>query len=310
MDYCFYCGTKINQENSTKEHIFLAGLNDRLVSERIICRKCNNELGEKIDESLSRDMNPYVKIGGGNVRSSVGIPVFDSDVDDLKYRWNPNKGEIHLDHRKLETVQYFRNSQNELTNVRATGYFKNFADYENTMRAVAKKNKINFKSDVIQNNLKKVKQNQNLYQRKVPLGNLDVCTRLSYKDWSFAVLKMGIEFALLCGFPRKYFWKSIKTLHLSAESSEEVRLGIADELYKLVHPVEDLKVDLKVFRKKTTAKLWVENQQLCFAVVVFGMFKYFFPLTGIIGGLDANVTFEYDGDPENFKRVYGNKLKY
>lgn len=60
MNYCYICGDKLNETNKTKEHIFLEGLGDRLQSNNILCKKCNNELGETIDAPFINDLKNFV----------------------------------------------------------------------------------------------------------------------------------------------------------------------------------------------------------------------------------------------------------
>lgn len=56
MMRCYSCDCELTPENSSEEHIFPNALGGRLKS-RILCRKCNNEYGEKCDAELVKSLS-------------------------------------------------------------------------------------------------------------------------------------------------------------------------------------------------------------------------------------------------------------
>lgn len=54
---CYVCDTEITTINSTEEHIIINAIGGRLKSRKLICVKCNTELGETIDAVLAKQLN-------------------------------------------------------------------------------------------------------------------------------------------------------------------------------------------------------------------------------------------------------------
>jgi hypothetical protein len=56
INKCYLCGTEINDENTTVEHIILNSIGGRLKSSKLICKKCNSNFGNTIDSNLSKQL--------------------------------------------------------------------------------------------------------------------------------------------------------------------------------------------------------------------------------------------------------------
>ena len=54
---CYICGNEITHENYTDEHIIINAAGGRLKSKSLICRQCNSDFGEKIDNALAKQLN-------------------------------------------------------------------------------------------------------------------------------------------------------------------------------------------------------------------------------------------------------------
>lgn len=54
---CYICGNEITHENYTDEHIIINAAGGRLKSKTLICRQCNSDFGEKIDNALAKQLN-------------------------------------------------------------------------------------------------------------------------------------------------------------------------------------------------------------------------------------------------------------
>lgn len=62
--YCYICGDEITDNNCTDEHIILNALGGHLHSYTIICKKCNNRMGESADAKLAEDLSFYTDFLG------------------------------------------------------------------------------------------------------------------------------------------------------------------------------------------------------------------------------------------------------
>lgn len=57
--YCYICGSELTEKNQSDEHIILNAIGGHLHSYSILCKKCNNDLGEKADSRLAEDLSFY-----------------------------------------------------------------------------------------------------------------------------------------------------------------------------------------------------------------------------------------------------------
>ena len=55
--YCYICGSELTEENQSDEHIILNAIGGHLHSHTILCKKCNNDLGEKAVSRLAEDLS-------------------------------------------------------------------------------------------------------------------------------------------------------------------------------------------------------------------------------------------------------------
>lgn len=56
MPSCFICGEEITSENKSEEHIFLNAIGGKLKSDKLICKKCNANMGDKMDAELAKQL--------------------------------------------------------------------------------------------------------------------------------------------------------------------------------------------------------------------------------------------------------------
>jgi len=54
---CFVCDTPLTEENSSYEHIILNACGGKLKSNKLLCKKCNSQIGTKADTELSNQLN-------------------------------------------------------------------------------------------------------------------------------------------------------------------------------------------------------------------------------------------------------------
>jgi hypothetical protein len=62
MDQCYACDCEIVKENASVEHILLNSCGGRLKSKKLLCKKCNSELGERYDAELAKQLNHFANI--------------------------------------------------------------------------------------------------------------------------------------------------------------------------------------------------------------------------------------------------------
>ena len=55
--YCYICDEEITDANSTDEHVILNAIGGHLHSYTIICKDCNNRMGETADAKLAEDLS-------------------------------------------------------------------------------------------------------------------------------------------------------------------------------------------------------------------------------------------------------------
>lgn len=57
--YCYIYESELTEKNRSDEHIILNAIGGHLHSYSILCKKCNNDLGEKADSRLAEDLSFY-----------------------------------------------------------------------------------------------------------------------------------------------------------------------------------------------------------------------------------------------------------
>lgn len=57
MSNCYMCDSPLTKENETEEHIFLNAIGGKLKPKTLICRKCNSDFGNNIDDALAEQFN-------------------------------------------------------------------------------------------------------------------------------------------------------------------------------------------------------------------------------------------------------------
>ncbi len=54
---CYSCEIELSQSNKSIEHIFINAIGGRLKSNQLLCKKCNNDLGNLLDSELAKQCN-------------------------------------------------------------------------------------------------------------------------------------------------------------------------------------------------------------------------------------------------------------
>lgn len=62
MKTCYLCKVKLNKGNSSTEHIIPNAICGKLKSKKLLCKKCNNDMGRKIDIVLANQLNHIVNL--------------------------------------------------------------------------------------------------------------------------------------------------------------------------------------------------------------------------------------------------------
>lgn len=57
MGQCYLCGQEITKLNQSEEHILLNSIGGKLKSRKLLCKSCNSNFGDKIDDELSSQLN-------------------------------------------------------------------------------------------------------------------------------------------------------------------------------------------------------------------------------------------------------------
>ncbi|HHY68156.1 MAG TPA: HNH endonuclease [Alicyclobacillus sp.] len=72
MTTCYLCGTEINHDTWTWEHVLLNSIGGRLKSRDLICRNCNSTFGHDIDSELASQLNLFANLL--NISREKGTP--------------------------------------------------------------------------------------------------------------------------------------------------------------------------------------------------------------------------------------------
>ncbi|MEN6471472.1 MAG: HNH endonuclease [Clostridiaceae bacterium] len=62
MVRCWMCNAEIKEENVSKEHIFLNAIGGKLRSNSLLCKTCNQNLGDSIDYELAEQLNIFTNL--------------------------------------------------------------------------------------------------------------------------------------------------------------------------------------------------------------------------------------------------------
>lgn len=60
--YCYICENELTAQNKSDEHIILNAIGGHLHSDIIMCKDCNNRLGETADAKLAEDLSFFTDI--------------------------------------------------------------------------------------------------------------------------------------------------------------------------------------------------------------------------------------------------------
>lgn len=110
---CLYCQTtKFEIGKGSEEHVILSSIGGKKSSRNICCQKCNNELGDEIDKTLSEEfsfISNFINIKTGRNKPPKTIKnagVMNGQVFDLKPGGTPHYSKIKFDQTvKDNTVQ-------------------------------------------------------------------------------------------------------------------------------------------------------------------------------------------------------------
>lgn len=90
MVTCYICGCELTKDNASEEHIFLNAIGGRLKSKRLLCKQCNSDFGNDIDEEMAKQFNCFANML--NIKRDRGEPqafdVIDS-IDGTVYSYEP-----------------------------------------------------------------------------------------------------------------------------------------------------------------------------------------------------------------------------
>lgn len=94
--YCYICDEELTDTNNSDEHIILNAIGGHLHSNKLLCKKCNNTLGDSADAKLAEDLSFYTDM-----------------LKVKKVRKNPHK-QIMLDDEGREVAVYNAGEKIEL----------------------------------------------------------------------------------------------------------------------------------------------------------------------------------------------------
>ena len=289
-DYCFYCGDQISKNNSTEEHIFLAGLGDKLKTKTLLCRKCNSLLGDFVDSPLINDMKQFVNFSMIKTREKNQNVIVTDNNTNHKYLFNPLKNEYKLLHDYVD----FDKKGNRLS---INGEFRD----EESVLHFKKKLKKKYPSLNISKSNIVHRSNRPWVTVKLPINP---------PNYVLAVLKMAIEFSLICGVtqqalaPRINLLKDfVRLLQRSPKTAEP----LLEKTAGYIHPFGPVPEDMKQTPKRMQAKLYSSGKTIYCWISILGLYSYTISMnTPPEISMEINRSVYYYGDSEKFRRIYKN----
>ena len=182
---CYICGCHLNIKNSSEEHIIPNALGGRLKT-RILCKKCNNILGNQMDASLVKSLEFFsFKVNHGRDRGTV--PDIYLNLEGEKVRASPN-GEI------ISTNNISKpDNETYMLHYIGTNIQKQF-----------KKDIINIANKLVaKNKLAKSKRNSFIYeifdaakQKTTIIENPILHTKICFSNCFLGLTKIAVNFAI------------------------------------------------------------------------------------------------------------------
>ena len=80
MSKCYLCGQELNNKNKTIEHIIPNALGGKLKTKEILCKACNNSMGETIDNNLVKFFE-FANVLTNPKRDRKGTQQFQAKID-------------------------------------------------------------------------------------------------------------------------------------------------------------------------------------------------------------------------------------
>lgn len=102
-DYCYICGEELTKSNESEEHIIPNAIGGKLKSNKLICKKCNNQLGNDIDYKLTKQLDVFSNFL--NIERERGKPndiIFEEKNTKEKYKRKTDGTFVPKEHVKFE----------------------------------------------------------------------------------------------------------------------------------------------------------------------------------------------------------------
>lgn len=289
MSKCFLCGVKLIDENMTIEHVFLYALGDRLTANEILCKSCNSLLGNIIDAPLANDLKNFVNLTQIKTREKhPTVLVTDADSGD-EYLFYPTGNKYVLRH---DVVQKKR--RGSITNISAK--FKSDASAKKFVAKLKTKNPTINSDDFSPVHKDEYKK----FNVQIPYHP---------GSTALAILKMAIEFALICGIDPVAMKDVIDLLHYAAIAIQKnifsdnnpkfENLGI-----KSIHPLAPIPSEIDIKPKVTQAKLYTKAGRLYCWISLLGLYSFQVQLTDKNVKVQLTPSVYYSGEANEFYKKY------
>lgn len=287
-NFCFYCKTQITSQNCTEEHIFLAGLGDKLKTKKVLCRDCNSLLGAVVDAPLINDLKPFVDFLMIKTREKNPNVIVTDVKSKREYLFNPSKN-------KYKLRRDYVDSKPEGHQLHINASFKDEKSAQHYIKKLKDKYPSINPSDI---NVK----------HTVSQPQIEVYLPINPSRYVLAILKMAIEFSLICGVPRRgvdYLIGLLRMLVNSLNSNPEFAKVYLEGLAEIIHPSTPIPEDMKLIPRKMQAKLYGEDGGLYCWISILGFYSYTIQLNNPNDvSMEISHSVCYNGDPNEFKSLY------
>ncbi|WP_143462996.1 HNH endonuclease [Levilactobacillus enshiensis] len=288
-DHCFFCNAEITGDNKTEEHVFLYGLGDRLKATDIICDSCNNLLGDIIDSGFVEELKNFVNFAGIKTHEkNQNVVVKDLETQN-EYLFDPRNNTYKLRHTIVK-------KEKQGKKVRIDGTFR---DEESAKKF--------FKS--IQKRYPNVRDGDFVIKHKLRKPTFQVELPYTNSVAALAVLKMAIEFALLCGMDSKAMTQVINVLRSVTRGLKLKVITINNPLLErlgteMLHPFAPIPGDMTPKARVMQAKLYTEKGRLYCWISVLGLYSYQVCLSDINVVVSMKRSIYYYGNSKKFWENY------
>lgn len=196
--YCYICGKELTKSNKSEEHIIPNAIGGKLKSNKLICKDCNNKLGNDTDYKLTKQLDFFSNFL--NIERERGKPndiIFEEKNTKEKYRRKPDGTFVPKESIKFE--KKCKDDGSITFHIRA----RNKKDIQKTVNELISSKKYKITDENIMDNISYENYQPNEMYQSFQFGGNDI---------KLALYKIIINFFLYKGGDKKHIISIINDL--------------------------------------------------------------------------------------------------